>query len=1573
MRLKAFQRRLSGCETVWTGEYDGFCEHGGVTELGVRSVKMKRKTVLLTAVFLVFVGMATAAQLENDSFEDEDYDSAPPWEDNRSEGGSASVVSGSTTVNSGSFSVEISGSGSEKTILDQYNTGSYSVQDGDRFQAWVYPDQYERIYFLVDTENDLPRLRIDKSENPRFLCDGSNDQDFGFTVAEDTAYLLSMEYNLDTGDVTAKIDIIGASSGTITKSCAAGKVKRIEIIAEGRNNGPYTVYYDDVTHVQNNVPPTFNSNTTEPADPNLNDDVRVEANITDPDGDSIPWANMTVWENSTKIVDNANYSSKSGDVFQWTNFTADETETYNISLTASDGDRTSTSTFNVTISNDAPSISNLNVSPDPVESGNQVNTSADISDSDNNLDQALCSYKYPNGTVAVDNVSMSGTGEGTRWCTTTPETTGTWTVEIFANDTDGASTTDSTAFEVNDRTPPNWRNLQDNHSDPVTPDDTVNVSSEFQDKISGLNKVWLSTNETGIFQNFTADLKTRNNFSDGSTHQREEVDAGIDNTVTYQTDIPTNVSQRNVIIQNFDFQLNTSRVDQKTGTPTLNCTDCGLEEQDFPIPFVHTTDDTEINTTASVETSTYCGNNVDVFFQVYDGHDSDGVTQENESIGSTNISLNVSNTDFTTTAHNNGKWGAFLRGTDPASEPGNLKYLYESDKEYQNIDTYYKNDASYTTGDKACSVTGLGSDAHDADYSTSVDGGNLWTHEEDYPMVAGFVDGKLDIKVGFDVGYSTRQVNVSCHNYNTGSTEQFSNVNSLVDGNTARKDIDMPDGCFKPGNNVQIKVEDVRDDSFGSTELYELAIKYDTGVDKAETKYDYNWSRWAKNLTIAQGDKDQFNPGTGKSRDISTPGEKANQTYDVFVNNSVVQQNITDYSGTPATTTFNFSLSSDTNTFFNVTDLNISYEVRRENESPFLFSNETNVWQKSSHLWNNMSFSGHLGYQFWGRDASGNWNATDTDSFLSTYTPSYTDQNVTWTNISGKETKQLSLTIDDSGEQDINSHNSPPSGSEGLFDNSTLRIDGWTTGSFDWLATVSDDFGRTSNQYAVNYTTTDNGLQEDSYNHNLSTQQVNRTIDLQNRGSNSLDYYLTLYDEGTVVTDGDVSGTVSSGNTVSTTEVWSGDFLTESEFDFSPQSNEVTLGTNYIGDRKLEVVNSKPAQFTSVDTTGFVTLPSGCSQTNNSAVTIGSSSTDNFTVEMSCDPGSIAGDLTQLENTDANNDTWHWWNSTSVDIKTNETENTTLVKKLSESGDLNDWDSRKAGDEALYCNGQKVGDNNWTFTDPANNVRVKFYPNSSCGSSLTTSTDSIGFKYEVGSADTTESDDGGSSGSGGSGGPIGGDDDEDTLIEFGAAEYTVKPGETEFEDLIIRNFADEENSVDITKKNGSACSYVTVLRTLNADQYSDQATYTPIDPAPSGGLFDAKTETVDRAVRIELPNRSTLKLLEAESPYRCQFTAAADFGVAEDLVVTVTVGTTLRDRLDAFNDWFEHRVGEPFFRWKALPATTQDAAGLLSAGDKPADIETLGEIPVPTAAGFVAVVAILFIVGIVILVYRRVA
>ena len=176
---------------------------------------------------------------------------------------------------------------------------------------------------------------------------------------------------------------------------------------------------------------------------------------------------------------------------------------HNVSVYANDSNgNTGKNTRYFTVE-EPPNITNLAATPDPVDTGNTVNITADITDN-GNLDSTTCVLKDADGNVEVDNVSMSTTSSDTYFCEYTPSeepsNIGSWTAEIHANDTEGASSTSSSTFTVEDANPPRWRNQQENASR-VTRGTLINLSAEFRDDGSGFSEFILSTNESGQFMN----------------------------------------------------------------------------------------------------------------------------------------------------------------------------------------------------------------------------------------------------------------------------------------------------------------------------------------------------------------------------------------------------------------------------------------------------------------------------------------------------------------------------------------------------------------------------------------------------------------------------------------------------------------------------------------------------------------------------------------------------------------------------------------------------------------------------------------------------------------------------------------------------------------------------------------------------------------------------------------------------------------------------------------------------------------------------------------------------------------
>jgi hypothetical protein len=162
-----------------------------------------------------------------------------------------------------------------------------------------------------------------------------------------------------------------------------------------------------------------------------------------------------------------------------------ETIEYNLSMT-SNGDSTATMdsiSIYTKEPNTPPTVSTPVATPDPVNAGSTVNITANVSDPDGNLNATQCTLKDANGNIEADNVSMSTTSSDLYYCAYTPReepsNIGDWTATVYANDTDGASTTNSSRFTVQELIPPRWRNLVDNVSTSLEINGTANISAEF--------------------------------------------------------------------------------------------------------------------------------------------------------------------------------------------------------------------------------------------------------------------------------------------------------------------------------------------------------------------------------------------------------------------------------------------------------------------------------------------------------------------------------------------------------------------------------------------------------------------------------------------------------------------------------------------------------------------------------------------------------------------------------------------------------------------------------------------------------------------------------------------------------------------------------------------------------------------------------------------------------------------------------------------------------------------------------------------------------------------------------------
>lgn len=171
-----------------------------------------------------------------------------------------------------------------------------------------------------------------------------------------------------------------------------------------------------------------------------------------------------------------------------------------------------------TVTNQPPQVDKPVVRPSsPVPAGAEVNVSVNASDPDSNLGSVNTSLLSPDGSVEVDNASMTNsTAEASEYYYSfkipgEASSLGTWNATVYAEDTAEASDTNSTKFNVTDQDPPNWFNLKTNASGgEIFHTESLNISAEWRDNESGLNKAVLATNETGEWKNWTGGTKSWN-------------------------------------------------------------------------------------------------------------------------------------------------------------------------------------------------------------------------------------------------------------------------------------------------------------------------------------------------------------------------------------------------------------------------------------------------------------------------------------------------------------------------------------------------------------------------------------------------------------------------------------------------------------------------------------------------------------------------------------------------------------------------------------------------------------------------------------------------------------------------------------------------------------------------------------------------------------------------------------------------------------------------------------------------------------------------------------------------------
>lgn len=220
--------------------------------------------------------------------------------------------------------------------------------------------------------------------------------------------------------------------------------------------------------------------------------------------------------------------------------------------------------------------------------------------------------------------------------------------------------------------------------------------------------------------------------------------------------------------------------------------------------------------------------------------------------------------------------------------------------------------------------------------------------------------------------------------------------------------------------------------------------------------------------------------------------------------------------------------------------------------------------------------------------------------------PVIENQEILWNDVGSSDLRKVNYSISDPDGLDIASHSSIPSGSEETFTNSTYTLTG-VNHQFDYLAEITD-FAGVSDSVETNFTLSDLGYREDDYSHSLGTQRVNLSANIENLGAPA-NYSLSLSNPdsySSIIQGTSWAGNLTTGETVSRTGVWEGDWITgvyqrsfskyqSASFDHDEDTQVLVNRTELVAD------NEQSVEFTDVN------VSSVCSQTGSTNVLPGNS------------------------------------------------------------------------------------------------------------------------------------------------------------------------------------------------------------------------------------------------------------------------------------------------------------------------------------------------------------------------------
>lgn len=318
--------------------------------------------------------------------------------------------------------------------------------------------------------------------------------------------------------------------------------------------------------------------------------------------------------------------------------------------------------------------------------------------------------------------------------------------------------------------------------------------------------------------------------------------------------------------------------------------------------------------------------------------------------------------------------------------------------------------------------------------------------------------------------------------------------------------------------------------------------------------------------------------------------------------------------------------------------------------------------------------------KYFGDDGSS--STGNTQNFELKTTDFIQNASVSYQDIGGTLSKTIRLDL--RGDAAISSKNSITGANTVRFNSDEWVLDGFSD-TFSDTFVVGDGAGHTDS-WNMDFDVGLGNIKPEPGIWNLSTQRLNRDINVVNNGNQSL-YNLSCANNGyqnVVSGTTDVNKFAEASSSFEHICKWQGDYITESISAFNIEEEQIVLSSNYSASKEVGLTEDVGVDWVNnLDIAESVNRPFKCSQINNSLSGVSAGSSNNSFTGYNCNPGEPGTLSTGMRQEDA--ETVVSLNVTGAEVYTDKTQNKDIIRKIDKnSAPL--WDSKILSSTDAFTN-----------------------------------------------------------------------------------------------------------------------------------------------------------------------------------------------------------------------------------------------------------------------------------------------